>query len=123
MNPTHKQNPSTEDILRIIRDIMTDKKCEEVSILNLESVNSYLSYFVICTVNSAVQANAVAREVRKTLKEYKLSHKETDKTGTSAASGWTLLDFGEIIVHIMTPEKREYYNLDRLWRDAKRIEL
>ncbi|AAN48563.1 ribosome silencing factor [Leptospira interrogans] len=123
MNPTHKQNPSTEDILRIIRDIMTDKKCEEVSILNLESVNSYLSYFVICTVNSAVQANAVAREVRKTLKEYKLSHKETDKTGTSATSGWTLLDFGEIIVHIMTPEKREYYNLDRLWRDAKRIEL
>lgn len=123
MNPTHKQNPSTEDILRIIRDIMTDKKCDEVSILNLESVNSYLSYFVICTVNSAVQANAVAREVRKTLKEYKLSHKETDKTGTSATSGWTLLDFGEIIVHIMTPEKREYYNLDRLWRDAKRIEL
>lgn len=123
MNPTHKQNPTTEDILRIIRDIMTDKKCDEVSILNLESVNSYLSYFVICTVNSAVQANAVAREVRKTLKEYKLSHKETDKTGTSATSGWTLLDFGEIIVHIMTPEKREYYNLDRLWRDAKRIEL
>lgn len=93
MNPTHKQNPSTEDILRIIRDIMTDKKCEEVSILNLESVNSYLSYFVICTVNSAVQANAVAREVRKTLKEYKLSHKETDKTGTSATSGWTLFGF------------------------------
>lgn len=123
MNPTHKQNPTTEDILRIIRDIMTDKKCEEVSILNLESVNSYLNYFVICTVNSAAQANAVAREVRKTLKEYKLSHKETDKTGTSAISGWTLLDFGEIIVHIMTPEKREYYNLDRLWRDAKRIEL
>ncbi|TGK34437.1 ribosome silencing factor [Leptospira gomenensis] len=123
MNPTPKQDSNTLEILKVIRDIMTDKKCEEVSILNLETVNSYLSYFVICTVNSAVQANAVAREVRKTLKEYKLSHKEADKTGTSANSGWTLLDFGEIIVHIMTPEKREYYNLDRLWRDAKRMEL
>ncbi|PJZ55685.1 ribosome silencing factor [Leptospira barantonii] len=123
MTPAPKQNPTTKEILQIIHDIMVDKKCEEVSILNLEGVNSYLSYFVICTVNSAVQANAVAREVRKTLKEYKLAHKEADKTGTSANSGWTLLDFGEIIIHIMTPEKREYYNLDRLWRDAKRMEL
>ncbi|MBW0435970.1 ribosome silencing factor [Leptospira yasudae] len=123
MSPSPKQNPTTKEILQIIHDIMVDKKCEEISILNLESVNSYLSYFVICTVNSAVQANAVAREVRKTLKEYKLTHKEADKTGTSANSGWTLLDFGEIIIHIMTPEKREYYNLDRLWRDAKRMEL
>ncbi|PJZ51816.1 ribosome silencing factor [Leptospira adleri] len=123
MNSAPKQTPTTKEILQIIHDIMVDKKCEEISILNLESVNSYLSYFVICTVNSAVQANAVAREVRKTLKEFKLSHKEADKTGTSATSGWTLLDFGEIIIHIMTPEKREYYNLDRLWRDAKRMEL
>ncbi|EMY77217.1 ribosome silencing factor [Leptospira weilii serovar Ranarum str. ICFT] len=123
MSPARRQNPTTQEILRTICDIMTDKKCEEISVLNLEGVNSYLSYFVICTVNSAVQANAVAREVRKTLKEYKLSHKEADKTGTSATSGWTLLDFGEIIIHIMTPEKREYYNLDKLWRDAKRIEL
>ncbi|AVV51125.1 ribosome silencing factor [Leptospira santarosai str. 2000027870] len=121
MSPSPKQNPTTKEILQIIRDIMADKKCEEVSVLNLESVNSYLSFFVICTVNSAVQANAVAREIRKALKEYKLTH--ADKTGTSATSGWTLLDFGEIIIHIMTPEKREYYNLDRLWRDAKRMEL
>ncbi|ABJ76657.1 ribosome silencing factor [Leptospira borgpetersenii] len=124
MSPTlPKQNPTTEKVLQVIYDIMVDKKCEEISILNLESVNSYLSFFVICTVNSAVQANAVAREIRKTLKEYKLTHKEVDKTGTSTNSGWTLLDFGEIIIHIMTPEKREYYNLDRLWRDAKRMEL
>ncbi|EMO64055.1 ribosome silencing factor [Leptospira borgpetersenii serovar Pomona str. 200901868] len=124
MSPTPpKQNPTTKEVLQVIYDIMVDKKCEEISILNLESVNSYLSFFVICTVNSAVQANAVAREIRKTLKEYKLTHKEVDKTGTSTNSGWTLLDFGEIIIHIMTPEKREYYNLDRLWRDAKRMEL
>ncbi|EKR64875.1 MULTISPECIES: ribosome silencing factor [Leptospira] len=123
MNPAPKQSPTTKEVLQVIYDIMADKKCEEISVLNLESVNSYLSFFVICTVNSAVQANAVAREIRKTLKEYKLTHKEADKTGASATSGWTLLDFGEIIIHIMTPEKREYYNLDRLWRDAKRMEL
>ncbi|AXR61958.1 ribosome silencing factor [Leptospira mayottensis] len=123
MSLTSKQNPTTKEVLQVIYDIMVDKKCEEISVLNLESVNSYLSFFVICTVNSAVQANAVAREIRKTLKEYKLTHKEVDKTGASTTSGWTLLDFGEIIIHIMTPEKREYYNLDRLWRDAKRMEL
>ncbi|EPG67667.1 ribosome silencing factor [Leptospira wolffii] len=113
----------TLEILKTVHKIMTDKKCEEITVLNLESVHSYLSYFLICTVNSSVQANAVAREIKKSLKGYKLPHKETDKTGASASSGWTLLDYGELIIHIMTPEKREYYNLDRLWRDAERIEL
>lgn len=74
-------------------------------------------------MNSSVQANAVAREIKKALKSFKLPHKETDKTGASSSSGWTLIDYGEFIVHIMTPEKREFYNLDRLWRDAERIEL
>ncbi|PJZ65323.1 ribosome silencing factor [Leptospira wolffii] len=113
----------TLEILKTVHKIMTDKKCEEITVLNLESVHSYLSYFLICTVNSSVQANAVAREIKKSLKGFKLPHKETDKTGASASSGWTLLDYGELIIHIMTPEKREYYNLDRLWRDAERIEL
>ncbi|PJZ25374.1 ribosome silencing factor [Leptospira hartskeerlii] len=124
MSPSPKNTPeNTMEILKTIYKIMQDKKCEEIAVLNLESVHSYLSFFLICTVNSAVQANAVAREIKKALKSFKLPHKETDKTGTSASSGWTLLDYGEFIVHIMTPEKREYYNLDRLWRDAERIEL
>ncbi|PJZ69616.1 ribosome silencing factor [Leptospira perolatii] len=124
MTPPRKKQPKeTPEVLKTIHKIMMDKKCEEITILNLESVNSYLSYFVICTVNSSVQANAVAREIKKALKSFKLPHKETDKTGASASSGWTLLDYGDFIVHIMTPEKREFYNLDRLWRDAERIEL
>ncbi|TGK00191.1 ribosome silencing factor [Leptospira langatensis] len=124
MTPAPKHPPqATLEILKTVHKIMTDKKCEEIAILNLEAVHSYLSFFLICTVNSAVQANAVAREIKKALKGFKLPHKETDKTGASSSSGWTLLDYGEFIIHIMTPEKREYYNLDRLWRDAERIEL
>ncbi|EPG73561.1 ribosome silencing factor [Leptospira fainei serovar Hurstbridge str. BUT 6] len=124
MTPASKNAPKeTIEILKTVYKIMKDKKCEEIAVLNLETVNSYLSYFLICTVNSSVQANAVAREIKKALKSFKLPHKETDKTGTSSSSGWTLLDYGEFIVHIMTPEKREFYNLDRLWRDAERIEL
>lgn len=109
-------------ILKDMTKILQDKKCEDIKVINLEEVNSYLSIFVICTVKTSVQARAAARDLEKNLKHLKLGAGNTERT-TKKESGWTLLDFGEIIVHIMTEETRKYYDLDRLWADGSAIEV
>ena len=117
------KSSDVKNILSTIKKIMVDKKCEEITVLNLKEVNSYLSYFVICNVNSSTHGKAVSRDIEKTLKSFKLGLGNQDKGTTYSDSGWILLDYGDILVHIMTPEKREFYALERLWRDAKPMDL
>ena len=118
-----KEGISTKKIIKEIVDILKDKKCEEISVLDLENVNSYLSIFIICTVNSTVQAKAVSRELERSLKHYKLGKGNQEKKAHNTDNGWTLLDLGEIFVHIMTPDKRKYYDLEKLWGDAKPLKV
>jgi ribosome-associated protein len=121
-----KKKPTKLDSKKLIKKIiliLEDKKCEDIKVLNLENVNSYLSIFIICTVNSLVQARAASRDLEKTLKEYKLGPGNQEKKAHSSDNGWILLDLGEIIVHLMTPEKRKYYDLEKLWGDANPLKL
>ncbi|MCB1142228.1 MAG: ribosome silencing factor [Leptospiraceae bacterium] len=121
---TGSSSPDIKKILKKIKEILIEKKCENTVFLDLEKVNSYLSIFVITTVGSAVQAKAVSRELERSLKEFKLrKSNQTRSAETSTDNGWILLDLGEIIIHIMTPDKREFYSLDKLWGDAKAIKV
>lgn len=111
-------------VLGEIQHILLEKKCENITILDLENIHSYLSIFMITTVKTSTQAKAVSREVYKTLKKYKITSRAADATDQSSyESGWVLMDLGEIFLHIMTQEKRDYYNLDKLWGDARTIVL
>ncbi len=113
----------TKKVLKEIISLLKEKKCEDIVIMNLEEVNSYLSLFVIATVASHTQGRAAARELEKKMKPYKLGAGNIEKKSTPTESGWTLLDLGEIVVHIMTAETRAYYDLDKLWGDAKKVTL
>lgn len=124
IKPKKKESqPTTKKILKIIVSILNEKKCEDISILDLENVNTYLSIFIICTVNSSTQAKAVSRELERKLKVYKLGSGNQEKKAHNADNGWTLLDLGEIFVHIMTQEKRKFYDLEKLWGDATIIKI
>ncbi len=127
LNPEKKEpkKNSENDVKKILGDIqkiLISKKCDDISILNLENVNSYLSYFVICTALTSVQAQATAKDIERSLKHLKLA-KNSSVNGSSSDSGWILLDFGEILIHIMTPEKRNFYSLEKLWGDAKPVNI
>lgn len=118
-----KTTKSTErkSILKMITKILEEKKSKDIRVLDLEDIHSYLSVFVICSVESHIQARAAARDLEKKLKEYKLGRGNQEKKAQD--NGWILLDLGEIIVHIMTEEKRKFYDLERLWGDAKPIKV
>jgi ribosome-associated protein len=81
----------------------------------VDHICSFASYFVICSGESERQIAAIRDAIEETLKNEGLKphHREGDLD-----SGWLLLDFGDVIVHIFAPNEREYYQLDELWSQA-----
>ena len=106
--------------VKIIAQALYDKKAENIDILDISELTSLGDYFIICTCNSTAQVRACVDEVEEKMAEHGVnpSHKEGYNGGN-----WVLIDFGDIIVHVMQRETRDFYALERLWDDAKRIEL
>jgi ribosome-associated protein len=96
----------------------SDKQAGDIVLLDARDVCSFADYFVICAVDSERQLGAVYDEIEHSLKkEGVLPHHHE---GT-VDSGWLLLDYGDVIVHIFGALEREYYRLDELWREAKPV--
>ena len=93
-------------------DILSDHQALDIALLDISRTASFTDYFVIATAQSPLQFNALADYLEKELKPEgnDLRHKE----GTPA-SGWMLLDFGGVIVHVFSPDQRKYYRLEELW--------
>ena len=87
-------------------------------LLDAQGVCSFADYFVICSGDSERQMQAIYDEVGHTLKREGILPHHHEGT---VNSGWLLLDFGNVIVHIFAPLEREYYQLDKLWSRAKPI--
>jgi ribosome-associated protein len=98
----------------------SDKKAFDVVVLDLREIASFTDFFVITTGANERQVQAISDEVYESLK----------KTGSTAArvegyksAEWILLDYGDFIVHVFEQKARQFYDLERLWRESKRVEL
>jgi ribosome-associated protein len=87
-------------------------------LLDVRDLCSFADYFVICAGESARQIGTISEEIVKALKKEGVlpHHREGDTD-----SGWLLLDYSDVIVHIFGAAEREYYNLDELWQEAKTV--
>ncbi|GAB4576389.1 MAG: ribosome silencing factor [Anaerolineae bacterium] len=105
------------DLARAIIDEIEDVKGEDILLMDLREVTLIADYFVICTGNSERQLKAIAERIRTNVKEEHgvfPFHVEGDGT-----TGWTLLDYGNVVVHIFSEELRRYYDLEGAWQEAK----
>jgi len=86
--------------------------------LDIRQISSFADYFVICTAESERQIHAICETIDGALSKegIKLYHRE----GTED-SGWVLLDFGQVIVHVFSTPLREYYNIENLWSQASQV--
>lgn len=103
-----------------IAQLAIEKKGKEVILMNLEGLSDIADYFVIISGESDIHLKTLANFIEDKLKEEKIS--VWRKEGFEHMN-WVLLDFVEVVVHLFRPEKREYFNLERLWADAKITEV
>jgi ribosome-associated protein len=92
-----------------------------VKVLNLTGITAFADFFVICTGANQRQIQAVSEEVGLRLKQ-QLGELPISVEGYNQAE-WVLLDYGDLLVHVFSPKSREYYDLERLWRGAKTVEI
>lgn len=95
-----------------------DKKAKEVRILDIRSISTITDYFILCSGTSTTHVRAIADHIEEKVSELGLPihHMEGYQNGR-----WILLDFGEIVVHVMHEDERQFYNLERLWGDALEV--
>ncbi|MEK4103910.1 ribosome silencing factor [Paenibacillus odorifer] len=106
-------------LLELALKAVEDKKAMNVVALDLRNVSPISDYFIVCHGNSDIQVQAIATEVRKVVHEAGGIIKGIE--GMDSAR-WVLMDLGDVIVHIFHRDEREYYNIERLWSDAKVVE-
>lgn len=93
----------------------SDKQASDIVLLDARGVCSFADYFVICSGESARQLESIHEEVEHVLKREGVMPLHFEGT---MDSGWLLLDYGDVIVHIFAPAEREFYKLDKLWSEA-----
>ena len=113
------QNFERELAIEICK-IIDDKKGKDIVLMEVGKLASFADYFVIATGNSIKHTAALADEVEKRLseKDISLSHKEGHREGS-----WILLDYLDVVIHIFTEEQRSFYDIERIWKGAKYVEL
>lgn len=96
---------------------LEEKKGEDILLLDLLGVCSFTDYFVLCTGGSERTLQALMEEVLRKVKATTFS--DLPRTEGEASSGWVLVDYGDVILHLFAPEARAYYRLEDLWRAGK----
>lgn len=103
------------DKIEIIKNALEDKKATNIEVLDVAAQTSLGDYFVVASCQSTVQVRACVDEIEEKMEEngYTVNHKEGYRGGS-----WILMDYGDVVVHVMQQETREFYGIERLWDDA-----
>jgi ribosome-associated protein len=99
-------------------DAITERLGSDVVMLDMQEVSLLADYFVLCNADSPPQFNAILDEVEKQTKAAGSRHLHVEG---KPDSGWVLVDYGDVVVHIFDPELRAYYNLEGLWKEARLV--
>ena len=108
------------ELAEIAAKALDSKKGKDIKLIRIDKITTLAEYFVICTGTSNTQINALCDAVEKELTEKgeEPLHREGYRGGT-----WVLLDYGCIAIHVFNAEAREFYGLERLWRDGKPVDV
>ena len=99
-----------------IAELMLEKKANNVKIFDVKDITTMTDYFIVCSSDSEPQTKAIANNIERTLKKNGI--KPTNIEGQNKLE-WILMDYITFIIHIFRSDKRQFYDLDRLWADAK----
>jgi ribosome-associated protein len=106
--------------IRLAVEAAQDKQAVDITVLKLPGAGTFAEYFLLCSGQSQPQIKAISEAIEERLgsQGVRLSHREG-----KAGAEWVLLDYVDFVVHIFSERAREYYDLERLWRNAQRIDF
>ncbi len=110
---------TSRELACITARIMDNKLAKEIEILNISNISIVSDYFVICSAMSNVQVRTLSNNISGILK--KLYGRIPEKEEADSKNKWHLLDYGDVVVHIMHHEERQYYALEKFWSHACKI--
>jgi ribosome-associated protein len=114
------KGPSAEDTARRAAWVALDKKALDVTVLDVHAISSITDYFLLCSGKSTTHVRTIADAIRTELKENGIRPLHAEG---AADSGWVLLDYGDVLMHVFLEDTRAYYALERLWGDAPSVSL
>jgi ribosome-associated protein len=112
---------SPDALARRLVALADSKKAEDPVLLDMRELVAYTDFLVIVTARNERQARAIVDEVRVVVKRE--SSRLPGGVDGGGDAGWTILDYLDVVLHVFTPEERDRYQLEELWRDAPRLEL
>ena len=118
----HNSMKTTEEKAREIAKLMEDGKGKDVTLLDISGLNSWTDYFVIVTVNSSAHWQGLYKQVKEYIKENDLEIHLTNKKSPDG-DDWNLIDLGAIVIHLMSEQERQFYDLEKLWHNGKIIDI
>lgn len=110
----------SKEMARIAIDALEDKKAEDLKVIDISEVSVIADYFIIASGSNRSQIQALCDQVEEKLAKAGFLVKQIEGYDTA---NWVLLDFGDIIVHIFDQENRLFYDLERIWKDGKEIDM
>lgn len=114
------ESVNSEDLAKIIFEALDEKNAVDIKVLNLSDIDVAVSdYFIICNSKNNPHSNALEDIVLENA--FKLGNTKAYSTEGSENNNWKLIDFVDVVVHIFNEESREFYNLEKLWADAKEV--
>jgi len=117
----HTPFSDLDENVKLALQCASEKKAVNLNALDLREIASFAEFFIIASGLNQRQVQAISDEIEEQLKK-QLNSKPVRIEGYSTAE-WVLMDYGDFIVHIFEKEAREFYDLERLWRDAKKVEI
>ncbi len=107
------------ELMRSIVATLDSKKATDIKSLEITELTAVADYFVIATGTSGTHIRALSDEVQDALTKQGVEPRNVEGKST----GWILLDYGTVVVHVFTPDQRELYSLEHLWGDAKQVDI
>tara|TARA_B100001964_G_C14164730_1_gene568499 strand:- start:943 stop:1311 length:369 start_codon:yes stop_codon:yes gene_type:complete len=118
MTNAEVQKLEPSEVAQLIVEVASENLASDIVMLDLRGLASFTDYFVVMSADSSRLIQALENEIARTMKESKLN---IHRREGSAATGWVLMDCSDVIVHIFSPDEREFFGLERLWARAPQV--
>ncbi len=120
MSEALKENDKALEMVKLAKAALEEKKANNIKIIDIRQVSVLADYFVIADGSNANQVQAMVDNVEETLGKAGYACRQIEGYGTA---NWILMDYGDMIVHAFCREDRLFYDLERIWRDGKMVEV